>query len=88
VETGGVETGGAETGGVYEGVDGADGVGAATFCGSALGGFGFGFTTRLGSASASPSVDWPSTPEATSIGSAGDPGGPEPSLACPGLLSP
>ena len=50
-------------------------------------GFGFGLRTSAGSACASPSVDWPAMPDATSSGSAGEPGAPVPGLACPVLLS-
>ena len=52
-----------------------------------LGGLGFGWWTSAGSACASPSVDWPAMPDATSSGSAGVPGAPVPGLACPVLLS-
>ena len=62
--------------------------GVAAGLGSDFGfGLGFGFTTTsAGSAWASPSEELPTSPEATSSGSAGEPGAPEPSLACPVLL--
>jgi hypothetical protein len=65
------------------------GVGLST-CGAtgvSVDGLGFGLRTSAGRPSAWPSVAWPAMPEATSIWSAGDPGGPLRSLASPVLLS-